>query len=399
MDENPFELELDSESIDFRIDVIEPSDTHSIPEEDEGGLLVASQARNDRGSHRESASSHPTSSPRRVLRHLYSLAGSSIERNVYRLVIKSKAASRWRAARTLGRIPFWRVDELADEERNKVCGLLLGFARSEEPDVQAAAFQMIIRCIVRWPLLQQNFRSYCETCGQDIDFVVHTWKRLDVAYDAGWNHIYQVATLCLTSNSIMDFVIDRELKYRSLDFSFVEGLFTLSRNVFDSALALEFIGWFWDGTGLADFVKRNEDHDRVVIKLACAIRTRFEIAISGCPQLSGKDPWFDDLVIAFIREMWGYAATLESLRESEAIPQDADKLMIWSELYKIYSAVQSIIGKELTPQAAQRYPNRWSARCELCFSRRQHGQLREAILKLEIDNKESVLQEFPPIYP
>ncbi|KLO10294.1 hypothetical protein SCHPADRAFT_525645 [Schizopora paradoxa] len=274
--------------------------------------------------------------PGRILGNLFSAAGSTLERNFGRFVMKSRMKAYRRAVKALTKLPFWRVGEMTPGERQETCKLLLYYAQSEDANIQTSAFRLIILCVVRWPPFREDFQSYCKAQGEDIESVTHSWTTTSNSFSAEWNYICQVASLCFRSNPVMDYVASRNLKYRSSDFTCVEELFTCCRDIFEAALALELVGWLWNGEGLEEFLMSDRDRGRVTLRFAFSIRTRFDMAVSGCSGLSSNDVWFDNVVRIFIQEMWNSGEALTSSKECETLVEDPDRLAAWSELYMIY---------------------------------------------------------------
>jgi len=188
--------------------------------------------------------------PGRLLGNLYSLAGSALERNLERLVYRVRYRSFVKAEKALrwGRLVL--AEEMKKTEREDMCGLFLTYARSKAPAIQTLAFRAIIHQVVRWPSLRHTFEAYSGARGEPIEAAISSWKRPDVNYKPIWIYLYHVASLCLTSNHVMDYFHRIDSTTSDMRFPLFEGLLTSCRDNYDTALALDAIGMNYDHASL-----------------------------------------------------------------------------------------------------------------------------------------------------
>jgi len=97
-------------------------------------------------------------------------------------------------------------DTISDEKEEEICEVLLECAQLDDPAIQSLAFSKIIRGVIRWPPLRHSLESYCQKRSERIASVVSSWMRPGFNYGVGCLYLHQVASLCLTTNPIMDFV-------------------------------------------------------------------------------------------------------------------------------------------------------------------------------------------------
>lgn len=131
--------------------------------------------------------------------------------------------------------------------------------------------------------------------------------------------------------------------------------------------------------------------------LFSAIRSRFELANSEVPQLCSEDRIFDGLLRNSAFSMWWYMSHVEPY-ECHLLSDDTVHLDAWAEMYKVYCATQSGVGKKMTPGSFEFYSVGWKSWCEnflpgLGLERRE---LREKLMHLDDTLGEEMRKRFPP---
>ncbi len=192
--------------------------------------------------------------PGRVVGSLLSTAGSSLERGLGKLVYRAGLGTFLKAETDLSDDSLLIRGRMGQEMNEKSCDILLSYARyrpsvppvvtslinyvskrSNNLTIQVMAFNFIIYNAVRFSSLRFTVEKFCQKRNEPVDVVAFLWKRPGMDYSAGWLYFYHMASRCLSTHSspVLDILADlrdnRDAKFRDLDFSYFEEVFSSCR--------------------------------------------------------------------------------------------------------------------------------------------------------------------------
>ncbi|KLO10087.1 hypothetical protein SCHPADRAFT_892612 [Schizopora paradoxa] len=339
--------------------------------------------------------------PGRIVGNIISRAGSSLERGLGKVAHRASVGKNSRAISNLQQLCPWYFDEyMTQVQKEKVCDMLLGYARSSDLEVQFTAFNQIAFHAILSPSIRILFDARCQ---EPIDTVIDSWVRPGINYGAAGLYIFELSARCLStlSNPVMDELTQykRENGPQQLrvDFSRFEKIFCCCRDMTDTTIALKFVMWNWNGFDL--FIRRKGFRNSVLLKIATAIRTRYEIASCGVDfsqsQLLSFDGDFLWPVLDFLSGMWSALRAL-SMEETKFLCEDEAQLALWAEVFKLHCILQSRIGRTMSPQASNLFCKTWREEGEDQVPGVEYRALREALLMVELANGDAIRKRFPP---
>ncbi|KLO11121.1 hypothetical protein SCHPADRAFT_942314 [Schizopora paradoxa] len=331
--------------------------------------------------------------PGRNLGRFYSLIGRRIEQALERRIV---VIAQRKLSSSKGNISDF-VSEL------------FRYASSNIQSVQILAFRRIISYALRTKsasLMHENLRRNW-TREAPIEAIVFSWKRVGLDYDVEWSHYYSLVWTCLTDNAVMRAIEQAPTLPNWNEYSDI--LYTCS-NIADAMLVVEFMGSrvykyrFLKGQLFslhpASRVIARGRYDRV-LKFTALLRIRFELAKPDCHSLCSEDVNFDQLVKWFMKDACSFFG-IENSEMREIYTENSEIVKIYEEVFKVFCAILSTVGQELTPFSFKMYHSQtW---VDSFFTKFYSGRVRDAISKMltAIENMHGtvVRERFPPaVYP
>ncbi|KLO10520.1 hypothetical protein SCHPADRAFT_942793 [Schizopora paradoxa] len=305
----------------------------------------------------------------RVLGNLYSKAGLSLEKGLGTLAVRAGVGDYAKfVSNAIG-----EMFESDDQKRHeKACKILLRFARSHDAAIQLRAFQEIEQVFVEFPAkANSSFRNVFQRGNEMIDTIIFSWKRTTVEYSVEWLCHYKLSSRCLSrSNSLIDATAQLDpLTKKSVRFSRFEGLFQSCTDDIDWLLALRIICWYWDQTGVIDYVRTKRVDDLALKTFAIGLNIYWEAYFFELR--SGHETRFwTPLVMALSRLSIDFICGItQCLRimdtsGSYCLLQNGARLTIWVDIFKVHHFVRSSLYYSERDEENNIPSNRWR---ELCY--------------------------------
>ncbi|KLO05560.1 hypothetical protein SCHPADRAFT_910953 [Schizopora paradoxa] len=341
--------------------------------------------------------------PGRLIGNLHSRAGSALEKRLGRRA-RQEANEEYKGAVAMLQSSGWEIDAMFlsvdPKEHEKVCRVLLICAKSGDVNIQLKAFQTIVHYFVKYTSkVQSAFKSEFKRLNEISDVTTFSWKHAGTDYSINWRYWYKQASRCLSSQQCLFFEAAAEFdgtRSFSLELSHFEMLLVGCCSTSDMLLAVRFLDWHWNRSGIREYVRRKGLHDPALINLARALVVHWEIYSSQAIDSAPIQAQVHESLI-FVKGVLE-CTTDEKTDPSDRLSEHSAPSVVWVAIFELYHflRVHSARFEEWYGEDYIFLSRTWRAICEEYFPNPAHVELRQKVLCLQDIYGPAMRRRHPP---